>query len=1122
MMEGYELCGELEVKDVKIKEYKSSECGVRVLFADVDSPIVSGYFTVCTEAHTDEGLPHTLEHLVFLGSHAYPYKGILDLMANRCLSQGTNAWTSTDVTTYTLTCAGLEGFLNLLPVYVDHIMRPTLEDHAFLTEVCHVAEDGKSAGVVYSEMESRENTANQIMYRQLLKYVYPGESGYKYETGGVLVDIRKTSNKRVRDYHRQYYKWDNFYICIVGRVDHSSILQSLRASFTEYNLTHGQYSLPYPHSIETKETAEPVIKPWTESCNFEQLTESVVKSVEFPADDELTGKAVVAWRGCEWSNFVGCEVIDLLGTYLTEGNNSPLEEALVESEPPFCGSVEFSLEKYKSTYFELLFDDVPHKTRQRVTEGKMVEEDSIKGEENQLDKDCETTRDPEKKRKRKEDYNGVKENGNIDTTGCVKEDSKICLVVDEAMTVIKKVFDDGIDMTRMKTLIRRELLQFQRGFETSPHESCIDFLNDYCVNGDGNTQTLKESLRMREIYEHLLLQDATFWTTELRRLFIEAPRIEMRCVPSQSRADELQKQEKELQARQKKMIDNGELKDMPAAVAEAKLKLQKAPPADIVNKIPIADVNRVHLITQPVLYGGPIFTKSMLGEIWHSQKKAISDVSNGLSSQGRFVLHTNHIPSSEFVNIRVCARLPKTADALTMVLAELLFECDVEILQPLPLPAGAHTDIKVGEVLTHDKLTKLLLENTTEYGASIGLTGKRFRPSGFPECVVLGATIPIDRYETGVSLIQSVLGGTRVTEQRVAIQARKMASAIIKHKRSAKHVVDQMEIGLRCPRKSIYNLCGLAEQERLLQQILVNIKDNTAERHKPFKRLNTTADSPLTSTTPATPNTPPLTAEDKPWRTSIDKIVVTRLQQSVDSLFSQNPYPLAIHISADLNRLPALVEPWERCVGGTVIDTDIQTGGKGHRDAAETDTCVEEGCTSLRTLLDIKEGGDRVENIVCGEDSCLPPMLTPYESATTSTPGTPSPLGCNSVCVGLSSTDAAYVVFTVEVPVGFDYIDLAPLMVLAEFCSVMEGPLYKYIRGAGYAYGCDLCLYGVHGELSLRICPATNAPLALKGALKAFGDLVKDESCITDSDVAAAKASTMYSIIRYGQSNMML
>jgi hypothetical protein len=41
--------------------------------------------------------PHTLEHLVFLGSKRYPERGFLDTLACRCLSEGTNAYTANEV-----------------------------------------------------------------------------------------------------------------------------------------------------------------------------------------------------------------------------------------------------------------------------------------------------------------------------------------------------------------------------------------------------------------------------------------------------------------------------------------------------------------------------------------------------------------------------------------------------------------------------------------------------------------------------------------------------------------------------------------------------------------------------------------------------------------------------------------------------------------------------------------------------------------------------------------------------------------------------------------------------------------------------------------------------------------
>ena len=68
----------------------------------------------------------TYTSLVFMGSEQYPFKGVLDLLANRGFSNGTNAWTDTDHTAYTISTAGEQGFLQMLPIYVDHILYPTI------------------------------------------------------------------------------------------------------------------------------------------------------------------------------------------------------------------------------------------------------------------------------------------------------------------------------------------------------------------------------------------------------------------------------------------------------------------------------------------------------------------------------------------------------------------------------------------------------------------------------------------------------------------------------------------------------------------------------------------------------------------------------------------------------------------------------------------------------------------------------------------------------------------------------------------------------------------------------------------------------------------------------------
>lgn len=93
-----------------------------------------------------------------------------------------DAWTETDNTVYTLSCAGSEGFLRLLPVYLDHILFPTLTKSGFITEIYSVTKDGEDNGAVYCEMQGRENSGESRGHLELLRNIYP-EHGYSKVSG---------------------------------------------------------------------------------------------------------------------------------------------------------------------------------------------------------------------------------------------------------------------------------------------------------------------------------------------------------------------------------------------------------------------------------------------------------------------------------------------------------------------------------------------------------------------------------------------------------------------------------------------------------------------------------------------------------------------------------------------------------------------------------------------------------------------------------------------------------------------------------------------------------------------------------------------------------------------------
>ncbi|KIH60042.1 peptidase, M16 family [Ancylostoma duodenale] len=193
---------------IGISLYRSTRSRLVVAVGDVPGPMVKGCISFVTETDCDDGLPHTLEHLVFMGSKKYPFKGVLDVIANRCLASGTNAWTDQDHTAYTLST-----------------------DSQFATEVHHINGKGEDAGVVYSEMQDHESEMSCIMDRKKKEILYPPNNSYRVDTGGRLKNLRETCTAdRVRDFHKKFYHLSNMMVIVSGRLDHERLLKIVGAT----------------------------------------------------------------------------------------------------------------------------------------------------------------------------------------------------------------------------------------------------------------------------------------------------------------------------------------------------------------------------------------------------------------------------------------------------------------------------------------------------------------------------------------------------------------------------------------------------------------------------------------------------------------------------------------------------------------------------------------------------------------------------------------------------------------------------------------------------------------------------------------------------------------------------
>lgn len=333
-----------EGKDISI--FTSSLTGLTCINVDLDLPTVSGYFTLATECLNDTGSPHTLEHLVFLGSNRYPYKGVLDSLANRSFAQGTNAWTETDHTAYTIETVGQEGFLNLLPIFVDHILYPTLTESGCYTEVHHINGKGEDAGVVYSEMQGIENTGPALMALRAQRLIHDEQSGYRSETGGLLAEVRKLSVDEIRRYHSSYYVPQNLVLLVTGRVEEARLLHTLE-EVDRNILSHGEIDRTYWR------------RPWIDSSPKFSLDKSCREYMYFPEEDESMGDICVNWPGPSCTSYIDVCALDVLGQYLSHTAISPLQAALVELEEPLCTDIEFYVSDRLRSVISLSLSSVP-------------------------------------------------------------------------------------------------------------------------------------------------------------------------------------------------------------------------------------------------------------------------------------------------------------------------------------------------------------------------------------------------------------------------------------------------------------------------------------------------------------------------------------------------------------------------------------------------------------------------------------------------------------------------------------------------------------------------------------------------------------------------------------------
>lgn len=774
----FSLSHEQVINGTRLAEYVSNRCGLRVLIAEVERPLLDSVFLLRTEASDDSGCPHALEHLVFFGSDKYPYKGVLDAVANRCLAEGTNAWTATDHTAYTLTTAGYTGFMNLFEVYLDHIMHPILSDEAYLTEVHAVTSEGASEGVLYSEMEDHEYRCDSMVDRAVKGVLYPKNCGYRFETGGRLDDIRKMSNDVVRAYHRQFYRWDNLAIILVGRLPIDTFLTKLTAYLRSENAQAASSALP-----------------WTRTVPVPSNIGRTHLNVEFPTSecgDDLC-EVTLGWRGPAWKDFLERSVLDILGDYLTSTASSPLEKAFVHVPYPLCSEVAFDEEPFKETMYRFRFLDVPKKRVGKIRPLFLRTLEAVYKE-------------------------------GIDLQRIRSTVARLLAVFEQRL---EENPEDGftqpfveyvVNSSRPDPTILTQLWAVEATFQEYLMKQSQDFWN----------QKLKQyfidlvSIEVRGIPSSALSKALEKKKTQRMKAHREA----LRRTGLEAHAQRLEKAKKHhnvpiplplIESIPQSHITDVKTFSFPSYknFASSSSLADYQPPSTAIKQSSASCASDVQSFLDSLPYA--VYFCDTPSQFVEARLivRLQADELGALASAG------THVPTS--------LDSPLTDDeiALLPLFCELLFQCGAttEYMKKAyrtqhgnPL---AHSSVSP-EILDHQTFSDVLLAHVVDHKAFLGVLEEPTSSTVFPELFTVYLSARKNKLTELGELLLTVLFGAVLTEDRVASLSKALLSGLLRRRRRAKTLVKALHLSLRYDRDNVRCLTGMPYQQVLLRRVADN------------------------------------------------------------------------------------------------------------------------------------------------------------------------------------------------------------------------------------------------------------------------------------------------------------
>lgn len=224
---GFKLLHIQDIKELNSRgfEFIHQKSGARLFFLENDDDNKVFSISFRTPPKDDTGVAHIVEHSVLCGSRKYPLKEPFVELVKGSLNTFLNAMTFPDKTMYPVASRNDKDFQNLMDVYLDAVLYPSLYDvketllqEGWHYEIDNIDDELKYSGVVYNEMKGATSSPEDLLGTKLLQHLYPN-TPYAFESGGNPENITDLTQEMFEDFHKKYYHPANSYIYLYGDLD---------------------------------------------------------------------------------------------------------------------------------------------------------------------------------------------------------------------------------------------------------------------------------------------------------------------------------------------------------------------------------------------------------------------------------------------------------------------------------------------------------------------------------------------------------------------------------------------------------------------------------------------------------------------------------------------------------------------------------------------------------------------------------------------------------------------------------------------------------------------------------------------------------------------------------------